>query len=73
MRSNVKKKSMNSGESSFSGGLLKSPRTMSGVPSSGEQPMRASISSKKLWRGHNVEFERKSDRDSMEFKSSRIW
>ena len=35
VRSNVEKKSINSDECSFSGWMLKSPRTTSGVPSSG--------------------------------------
>ena len=48
--SNVEKKSMNSGGRSFFEGMLKSPRTTSGVPSSGEQLRRASISSKRSQR-----------------------
>ena len=46
VRSNVEKL-MNSGERSFSAGMLKSPRTTNGVPLSGEQLRRESISSKK--------------------------
>ena len=72
MKSNVEKKSMNSDECSFPGWMLELPRTTSGVPLSGEQLRRASISTKKSRRGpgdhHNVELERKGDRDSMEFK-----
>ena len=51
MRSNLEKKLINSDERSFSGGKLKSPRTSSGVPSSGEQLRRETISSKKSRRG----------------------
>ena len=51
VRSNVEKKFMNSDECSFSGWMLKSPRTTSCVPSSVEQLGRMSISSKKTWRG----------------------
>ena len=51
VRSNVEKKSMNSDECSFSGWMLKSPRAISGVPSSGDQLRRVSILSKKSWRG----------------------
>ena len=51
VRSDVEKKSMNSGESSFSVEMLKSPRTTSGVPSSGQQLRRASISSQESRRG----------------------
>ena len=36
VRSNVEKKSINSDECRLSGWMLKSPRTASGVPSSGE-------------------------------------
>ena len=46
VRSNVEKKSMNSDKGSFSGWILKSPRTSS-VLFSGEQLRRASILSKK--------------------------
>ena len=42
---------VNSDECSFSGWMLKSPRTTSGVPSSGEHLSRVSISSKKSQRG----------------------
>ena len=51
VRTKVEKKSMNSGECSFSGRMLKSPRTTSGVPSSGEQLRRVTIPSKKSQRG----------------------
>ena len=46
IRSNVEKKSVNSG-----GWMLKSPRTMIGLPSSGKQLRRASISLRKSQRG----------------------
>ena len=74
VRSDVEKKSMSSGECSFSGGVLKSPRTTSDVPSSGQQLRRASISSEKLPRGPGgreitTMCDRKCDRDSVEFKS----
>ena len=44
MGSNVKKTSVNSGKCNISGWMLDSPRTTSGVTSSGKQLMRASIS-----------------------------
>ena len=50
VRSNQEKKSMNSDECRFAGWMLNSPWTTSGVPSSGEQPSWASVSSKKSQR-----------------------
>ena len=49
--SNVVKKLVKSDKCNFSGWMLKSPRTTSGVPSSGKQLRRASISSKKSQKG----------------------
>ena len=45
VQSKVVKKLVSSGECNFSGRMLKSPRITSGVPSSGKQLRRASISS----------------------------
>ena len=45
VKSKVAKKLVSSGECNFSGRMLKSPRITSGVPSSGKQLRRASISS----------------------------
>ena len=75
MRSNLEKKLINSDERSFSGGKLKSPRTSSGAIIRGAaQEGDHLIKEVKERTGtatdhHNVEFERKCDRDSVEFKS----
>ena len=77
VRSNVVKtnflKIVKSDECNFSGWMLKSPRTTTGVPSSGKQLRRASIeevAERARWTvDHcNVELDGKGDCHSVEFK-----